>query len=111
MTDDEERAGPDAELENEDQWDFDAAEVRPAVARSRAVVSVAFAREDFERVSECAERQRKRTSEFIREAALEKVGRSTLPMTTSSSSGVQSVSTRVSTPSQIAAGSKTAVGV
>jgi hypothetical protein len=108
---DEERDRGDAELENEDHWNFDTAEVRRGVVRSRAVVSVAFAREDFQRVSEYAELQGKRTSEFIREAALEKVARATLPLTTSSSSGVQLVATRLSTPSQMPVGSKTAVGV
>ena len=60
-------------LQNPDEWDFEHAERRSGVKQPRAVVSVAFSRDDFERVSGCAERLRKRTSEFIREAALERV--------------------------------------
>jgi len=88
------------ELENEDQWDFDAAEVRPGVSKPRAVVSVAFTREDFGRVSECAALEKKRTSVFIREAALEKASRSIPLMVTSSSSNPQWVETHLSTPNQ-----------
>jgi hypothetical protein len=63
-------------LSNADEWDFENAERQPGAKNPRAVVSVAFGRRDFERVSECAERSKKRTSEFIREAALEKVAAS-----------------------------------
>jgi hypothetical protein len=89
---------PNDELEREDQWDFDAAEARTG-AKSRAVVSVAFSREDFERVSECAEARNMRTSEFIREAALEKATHSSSAstLTYSSSWGPQRVETRLST--------------
>jgi hypothetical protein len=63
-------------LRSTDEWDFENPERRSGTKNSRAVVSVAFGRSDFERVSECAERSKKRTSEFIREAALEKVATS-----------------------------------
>jgi hypothetical protein len=62
----------DRELENTESWDFDDPEVREPVKPSRVVVSVAFRRQDLDEVSECAERLGKRTSEFIREAAIDK---------------------------------------
>ena len=61
-----------SQLEQADNWDYENAERRPAVKKSRVIVSVAFPRADFERVAEYAERMAKRTSEFIREAALER---------------------------------------
>ena len=61
----------DKELENPDNWDFNAVKVHPAVKSARAIVSVAFSREDYELVSLCAESSGQRISEFIREAALE----------------------------------------
>ncbi len=58
---------------NNSEWDIENAERRPGVKNPRAIVSVAFARQEFESVKECAEQQGKRVSQFIREAALEKV--------------------------------------
>ena len=60
------------ELQDEEAWDSDRAERRPGNKQARAVVSVAFSRQDFERVSECARLVGRRLSEFIREAALER---------------------------------------
>jgi len=60
------------ELEKAEFWDFEQPEVREPVKASRVVVSVAFRRDDFVPVSECAERSGKKISEFIREAAIEK---------------------------------------
>jgi len=60
------------ELENADNWDFENAERHSGGKASRVVVSVAFHREDFSRVAERAERTGMKTSEYIREAALEK---------------------------------------
>ncbi len=57
------------ELENPENWE-DESEVLPAVKSRRAVVSVAFSREDFEYVVERAQLQGMKTSELIREAAL-----------------------------------------
>jgi hypothetical protein len=54
----------------EETWDLDAAEARPAVRNRRAVVSVAFPSEDFKKVSQAAERAKMKISEFIREAAI-----------------------------------------
>jgi hypothetical protein len=65
----------DRELQNPESWNFGPSERRPGVKNARAVVSVAFARDDFERVAETARRAGKRTSEFIRQAALEKASR------------------------------------
>lgn len=71
----------DEELQREDQWDFDAAEARGPASRTRAVVSVAFARADFDRVAQYAELQGKRVSEFIREAASERAAHTATPVT------------------------------
>jgi hypothetical protein len=60
------------ELEKADTWDFERPEVREPVKASRVVVSVAFKRDDFTRVSEYAKHTGRRTSEFIREAAIDK---------------------------------------
>jgi hypothetical protein len=57
------------ELEDPSTWE-DGGEVRPAVKSSRAVVSVAFSREDLARIAAEAERRGMKTSEFIRAAAL-----------------------------------------
>jgi len=62
----------DSELRNPDIWDIDQAVVRPGIKNARAVVSVAFTREDFERVSNAAQQVNEKTSEFIRGAALDK---------------------------------------
>ncbi|MBI2171753.1 MAG: hypothetical protein HYU30_07010 [Chloroflexi bacterium] len=64
----------DLELEKPDNWDFTQPEAREPVKASRVVVSVAFRRDDFALVSTYAERSGKKTSEFIREAAVEKAG-------------------------------------
>lgn len=65
----------DGELEQPENWDFTRPEVREPVKTSRVVVSVAFRRDDFTTVSQYAERIGKRTSEFIREASIEKASR------------------------------------
>ncbi len=58
-------------LQDPEAWDE--GEVRPAVKSPRAIVSVAFARGDFERIADYATRRGMKTSEFIRRAALETV--------------------------------------
>ena len=63
---------PEHDLENPERWDYDNLETREPVKSPRVVVSVAFPREDFLSVSQCAERLGKKTSEYIREAVLEK---------------------------------------
>ena len=60
------------ELQDPETWDFEQAERVPGGKAPRAVVSVAFSRPDFERVTHAAERAGQRTSEFIRRAVLEK---------------------------------------
>ena len=63
---------PLEELENAENWDFDSAETRPPVKAARAVVSVPFSRQDYEKVALCAEQTGERISEFIREGALQR---------------------------------------
>ena len=55
---------------SDDEWDFENAEKREPSRRPRAVVSVAFPREDFELVERRARKLGKKLSEFIREASL-----------------------------------------
>lgn len=58
------------DLESPEQSDFERAARRRGVRVPRAVVSVAFRREDFELVAAAAERANMKLSEFIRAAAL-----------------------------------------
>lgn len=60
-----------------DEWAFERAEVHEPSKSPRAVVSVAFPRDDFDRVSEAAGISNMKVSEFIRIAALERVERVT----------------------------------
>lgn len=52
-------------------------------ARSRAIVSVAFSRQDFERLDRHVERRGMKMSEFIREAALDRLASEQAPVTLS----------------------------
>lgn len=61
------------ELQNEETWDFDRAEKHEGGRSRRSVVSVAFAREDFQAVAKAARRAGMSVSEFIRRATMEKV--------------------------------------
>lgn len=58
------------ELQNEDSWDFEHAEVQTPRKAPRAVVSVALSREDYARIVDAARRSDKKISEYIRDAAL-----------------------------------------
>ena len=60
------------ELQDAESWEEAGAIVQPSGKAPRAVVSVAFPREDFERVVAQAQVAGMKTSEFIRQAALEK---------------------------------------
>jgi hypothetical protein len=60
------------ELQNPETWEDIDETVQPTTKPARAVVSVAFARDDFETVVEAAKQRGMKTSEFIRQAALEK---------------------------------------
>ena len=62
-------------LEDESTWDYDKAEVKPPSQSNRVVVSVAFARQDFQKVGEYAESVNMKTSEFIRTATLDKISK------------------------------------
>jgi hypothetical protein len=66
MKDDRQRE----QLQNPEDWDWDRAESRPGRKKPRAVVSVAFKRDDFETVAGFAERAGMKLSEFIRSAAI-----------------------------------------
>jgi len=57
------------ELQDPESWD-DESQVLPSAKPRRAVVSVPFPREDFERVVEHAQNEGMKTSEFIRQAVL-----------------------------------------
>jgi hypothetical protein len=59
-------------LGNTENWDYNNLKINEPVKSPRVVVSVAFPNEDFITVSQYAEGLGKKTSEFIREAALEK---------------------------------------
>ena len=60
------------ELENIDSWDIEKAEIHKPVKPSRVVASVSFSRDEFNRISKYAEGIEKKTSQFIREAAIAK---------------------------------------
>jgi hypothetical protein len=66
------RKKQNSELERLETWDNNKVEIRKPKKPSRVVFSVAFKRDDFDRVSKYAELCGIRTSEFIREAAIEK---------------------------------------
>jgi hypothetical protein len=59
-----------ADYECQEDWDFERAERRPGVKTTRAIVSVAFPREEFDLVATEAERRGMKTSAFIRKLAL-----------------------------------------
>ena len=61
------------ELEKTQSWDLDNSEERPPVKNRRSIVSVAFPTDDLVAVEVAAEQAGKRLSEFIRDAAVEKV--------------------------------------
>ncbi len=61
----------DEELMAPELWDFANAAIRPGTKkRARSVVSVAFSAEEFDIVSDKAERRGKYMSAYIREVAL-----------------------------------------
>lgn len=70
------------ELEKEENWDFDRAEQKPGRRARRAVVSVAFNRDDFELVTEYAEQTGRKLSGLLREAILNQIDAERKPLTT-----------------------------
>jgi len=87
-------------LEDPKTWDWEQAETRPGRKKPRAVVSVAFKRDDFETVALCAERAHMKVSEFIRSAALGCAeGRYLVVLPSASSPGAGSVVTLFPPPS------------
>lgn len=77
------------ELQDPDTWEDDEDPIRPAVKSPRAIVSVAFAREDFENVADFAEQNGMKISEFIRRAALERISPNGRAAVESVTGGVQ----------------------
>lgn len=59
-----------AELQNDDEWDFEAAVTQHAPRNRRAVVSVGFRPDEFAQVATAARDNDQPVSQFIREAAL-----------------------------------------
>ena len=86
-----------AELQDPDTWE-DGGIVRPAVKSPRAIVSVAFSREDFDNVAAYAERHGMKTSEFIRRAALERTSPNERGTVVSATGGVQTSYAAISLP-------------
>ena len=60
----------DKELQDPGTWDFEGAETHPGRKNARAIVSVAFSREDFELVCSAAEKRGVKLSALIRAATL-----------------------------------------
>ena len=61
-----------AQLEHEDEWDFESAERIRVPKGNRAIVSVGFKTPDFTLVAEAARKRDQPISQFIREAALDR---------------------------------------
>lgn len=64
------RDSDEQELEDVASWDWDNAETREPVKSRRAVVTVNYPREDFERVAAAAQASGMKLSEYIRQASL-----------------------------------------
>jgi hypothetical protein len=58
------------ELEDPASWDLDRAELHPGVQGGTATIIVPFDRQDYQQVAGAAARIGKKTTDFIREAAL-----------------------------------------
>lgn len=65
----------DKDYNQDDEWALDQAETHEPPKNPRAIVSVAFPRDDFSKVSEAASASNMKVSEFIRTAALERAER------------------------------------
>lgn len=90
------------ELQSAEAWEDTDEAVQPATKAPRAVVSVAFSREDFERIVELAKQSGMKTSEFIRLAAMDKA--TSKPRESpiiSVSGGVQTSYVTISPPRQV----------
>jgi hypothetical protein len=60
------------QLQDESEWDFEAAERQRAPRGRRAIVSVGFKPADFALVTAAAEKRDQPVSQFIREAAIDR---------------------------------------
>lgn len=86
------------ELQNPDNWE-DAGTVHPAAKSPRAVVSVAFSREDFDEVADYAKQHGMKISEFIRRATLERISpKQQRAVVMSVTGGVQTSYTAIAPP-------------
>jgi hypothetical protein len=61
-----------AQLQDEDEWDFETAERQRAPRGRRTIVSVGFKPAEFSVVAAAAEQHDRPLSQFIREAAIER---------------------------------------
>jgi hypothetical protein len=61
-----------SEIQKIENWDFEHPIVRKPSKPARIVVSVAFHQDDFQQVSKCARLIGEKTSQYIRDAAIEK---------------------------------------
>ncbi len=66
-------------LQDDDEWDAESAVYQPPRKTRRAVVSVAFPSADFQLVATVARAAGQPTSQFIREAAVERARRASTP--------------------------------
>lgn len=90
-------------LQDTQEWEFESAELHQPVrgTRARAVVSVAFSSEDFSMVVDAAQREGLKMSQFIREAALERVRGRPVITEVGSYSGTPGVSLYRSVPTSV----------
>ena len=66
----------DEELMEDDQWDFESAELRPGNPDAGVLFEIRFSDEEQDLIDECAEREGKRVTRFIHDAAVEMAERS-----------------------------------
>ena len=84
------------QLQDQDSWEFSQSVVVPGI-KPRAVVSVAFSREDYQWVVQAAKSDGMKTSEFIRNAALSKAKGVTFVTTFALASGAGTSTTAKTT--------------
>jgi pectin methylesterase-like acyl-CoA thioesterase len=87
------------ELQSAETWEGTGAATQVNLKPARAVVSVAFSREDFETIVDYAKQHGMKTSEFIRRAALDKaMPKHREPLVISVTGGVYTEYVSVSAP-------------
>jgi hypothetical protein len=78
-----------AELQDPNTWEDEADPVRPPVKSPRAIVSVAFLRDDYLAVVDYASQHGMKTSELIRQAVLERIAPEGRPAIVAVTGGIQ----------------------